>query len=91
MGFLQPWSDENMEVVEVILKGCAIDLYALVPLAFETGAISLLATGGTHPNSALGATGVEWWVNVNQLHGPGLHILECGQVVSEDDLVGCRF
>ena len=80
-----------MEIVEVILKGFAADSYASVPLALETGAISMLATDGTRPNSALGAAGVEGWVNVNQLHGPGLYILECGQVVCEDDLVGFRF
>ena len=91
MSFLQPRSDENMKVREVILKGFAADLHALVPLALEAGAISLLAAGGTHLHSALGAAGVEGWVNVNQLYGPGLYITECGQIVCEDDLIGFRF
>ena len=91
VSLLQARSDESMKVLEVIQKGFAANSHAPVPLSLETGAVSLLAAGGTHLHPALGAAGVEGWVNVNQLHGSGPQITECGQVVCEDDLVGFRF
>ena len=85
MCLLEPWFQEGPVINKLVIVGENLRLNRLVPFALEPDSVTLVVSTGGFLGSLLGSSGVERWVDIDEVYGFSRNRLQNGKVIPEID------